>query len=190
MSSLNGTLPDLQAAYSQLAAIASAHGLTIGIADFGGLRSETDTTTILGYRQADYNAAVRAGSISADTTLQQFRPIAPFGNSYHNYGAAFDVSILSRPSSQSESSALAMLGQYAPALGLRWGGNFSDPDYPHFELDLSLSDAQAEYDAMTGGSSDTGAGPLANSSSWLVLIGAAIVAGYLAWRHETTRRIA
>lgn len=154
MTSLAGTLPELQSAYAQLSAIGAAHGITIAVADFGGIRTEADTNRILGYRQADYNAAVRAGSIRADTTLQQFRPINAFGSSWHNYGAAFDVSISSRPSNLSEYDAQKMLGQYAPSLGLRWGGLFKNPDPPHFELALTLDDVKRRYAASGTAASD------------------------------------
>lgn len=151
MASLNGTLPELQSAYAQLAAIGAAHGVTIAVADFGGIRTEADTNRILGYRQADYNAAVKAGSVRPDTTLQQFRPINAFGTSFHNYGAAFDVLIVGRPSNMSEYDAQKMLGQYAPSLGLRWGGLFKNADPPHFELAMTLDEVKRRY-ASSGGS--------------------------------------
>jgi hypothetical protein len=82
--------------------------------------------------------------------LNVFRPIAPFGQSYHNYGAAFDVAILSRPAGMSETTALATLGAYAPQVGLRWGGTFRNADYPHFELAIPISQAQAAYEQLGG----------------------------------------
>lgn len=157
MTTLAGVLPETAAAYDQLDAFARQHGIAIGVADFGGIRTQSDTTKILGYRSDDYKAALSAGTIRPDTTLQQFRPIAPFGSSFHNYGAAFDVRVTARPASMTEYAALRALGLYAPNIGLRWGGNFTNPDPPHFELAIPLTEAKARYTsfASSGGASST-----------------------------------
>lgn len=155
MTTLAGTLPETQVAFNALDQYARTIGVSIAIADFGGVRTQSDTTKILQYRQDDFNAARSAGTIRPDTTLQQFRPIAQFGKSYHNYGAAFDVQIIARPSNLSADQAMQMLGRYAPNIGLRWGGTFSNPDTPHFELAIPIADAQARYRAFaaSGGAS-------------------------------------
>lgn len=154
MSTLNGLLPETVAAYNALDQFARSQGIGIALADFGGLRTQADTTKILQYRQDDFDAALASGSIRPDTTLNQFRPIAPFGSSYHNYGAAFDIVIQSRPSSMSAGQALGVLASYAPSIGLRWGGTFRNPDPPHFELAITLADAQARYKSyVTAGGS-------------------------------------
>ncbi len=203
MASLAGVLPELATAYAQLANALASRGITIGVADYGGVRTAADTTRILAYRQQDYNAAVNAGQIDpAVTSLNEFRPIAPYGSSYHNYGAAFDVHVIGRPSSMSEQQALAIGAQLAPQFGLRWGGTFPDPDPWHFELAISLADAKQRYATMTGsgfpGASsgdvssfltptldDSGAlvygGDLASSLEPGMIIAAAIVAGVVLW---------
>jgi D-alanyl-D-alanine carboxypeptidase-like protein len=151
MTSLSGALPQIQNAFNALQQYGASQGISIGVADFGGIRTQADTTRIIGYRQDDFNAAVRAGTIPADTALNAFRPIAPFGRSYHNYGAAFDVAILARPAGMSEFQALATLGAYAPSIGLRWGGTFpTNKDFPHFELAVPLSQAQSMYEQIGG----------------------------------------
>lgn len=160
MSTLNGALPELQTAYDALDRYARSIGISIGVANFGGIRTEADTTKIMQYRVDDYAAARNAGTIRPDTTLQQFRAIAPFGSSYHNYGAAFDVEIRARPSSMTIATALAKLGAYAPNVGLRWGGNFRSAnapngDQPHFELPITLAQAQARYRAYASASSSS-----------------------------------
>lgn len=152
MTTLSGALPELRAAYDALDQYARTQGITINVADFGGVRTLADTTRILKYRDDDFAAAVRSGAIRPDTTLSRFRPIAPFGKSYHNYGAAFDVIITARPSTMSVYKAQQILGAYAPRIGLRWGGTFSDPDTPHFELAIALREAQARY-VKAGGTS-------------------------------------
>jgi uncharacterized protein YaaQ len=139
-------LPQTLAAYDAIRAALAGHGYTVSLADFGGFRTQADTTLILEYRQEDYNAAVAAGKISPDTTLQQFRAIAPYGSSYHDYGAAFDLS--------GPSAALKLAGQLAPSYGLRWPLPTRDP--AHFELDMTLEDARALFNA--GGADATSAG--------------------------------
>lgn len=156
MTTLAGVLPELQTAYRSLETFGAAHGITFAVADFGGVRTQADTTRILAYRNDDFAAAVRAGTIPADTSLQRFRPIAAYGSSYHNYGAAFDIRITSRPTNMSEYAALKQLGSFAPTAGLRWGGNFSNPDTPHFELAISLDEAKHRYATMTGTVADGG----------------------------------
>lgn len=141
----DGMLPQTLAAYDAIRSALQAHGYTVSLADFGGFRTQADTELILSYRLADYNAAVRAGKISPDTTLQQFRPIAPYGSSYHDYGAAFDLS--------ASSAALNLAGQLAPSYGLKWGKSFGDP--AHFELNISLTDARALFNS--GGADVTAA---------------------------------
>jgi peptidoglycan L-alanyl-D-glutamate endopeptidase CwlK len=57
---------------------------------------------------------------------------AKAGNSYHNYGLAFDVSF----PNYADYAKAAVIGK---ALGLRWGGDFKEfADLPHFEWSGSL----------------------------------------------------
>ncbi len=150
MTTLTGVLPETANAWNRLSTYANAHGITIAVADFGGIRTQADTTRILQYRDADYKAAVDSGAIASSMSLQRFRPIAAFGSSYHNYGAAFDVRVVSRPAGMTEQAALKQLGSFAPTLGMRWGGTFTNPDTPHFELAISLDEAKRRYGVMTG----------------------------------------
>lgn len=168
MSGLQGLMPGTIAAYNALEQYGQTVGITFTIAPYGGLRTQSDTTKILGYRQDDYNAALAAGTIRPDTTLQQFRPIAPFGSSYHNYGAAFDVWITSTPQGTAPDSwtqapgfenARRVLAAFAPSIGLRWGGTFPNPDPPHFEVAVPLTVAQSMYKQFLadGGSASSSA---------------------------------
>jgi D-alanyl-D-alanine carboxypeptidase len=166
MANLNGTLSELQAAYRGLTAYGQQHLITFAVADFGGLRTLADTNRILTYRKNDYEAALKRGAIQADTTLNQFRPIAPFGSSYHNYGAAFDILIMSKPAGLTDYQAKKILAVGAPGLGLRWGGTFSNPDTPHFELAIPLDEAKRRWAAYQGGGGagqpGTSVGPLSS----------------------------
>lgn len=154
--SLVGELPELTAAIEKLAQLAAAQGIEFATADFGGVRTEADTTRILGYRADDYAAAQRQAKLDGRVLppIEQWRPIAPFGSSYHNFGAARDLRITKAPAGVSSNSALARLGAIVathPDVGLRWGGGPSFPanrkDPPHFELAISLAEAKARWQA-------------------------------------------
>lgn len=156
MATLDGVLPELALAFEGLRANLNARGIDVAIADYGGVRTLADTTRILEYRRNDYNAAVAAGALSPTVDIRAWRPIAPFGSSYHNYGAAFDLKIIKTPPGMSPASALAYAGGLAPAFGLRWGGGPDFPanrkDPPHFELAISLADARALYERFSSSS--------------------------------------
>lgn len=150
---LIGELPELTTAIETLRKVALADGIEFVTADFGGVRTLADTTKILKYRDDDY--AVYLKNLAKlfpqrpPTPKEIWRPIAPFGSSMHNYGAARDVKITVKPSSMTEAEALRRLGSHAPDCGLRWGGTFRvKVDMPHFELPLRLSDARARYEAL------------------------------------------
>ncbi len=193
-AALTGCLPELGAAWDALTQAAAAAGGTFTLNDYGGVRTQADTTQILGYRQTDYEAAVASGAIPPDTTLQQFRPIAPWGHSYHDFGAAFDVT--------AHGITQAALGALAPSCGLRWGGTWSTPDPAHFELDISLAEARAKWDTWvaSGGRSDAlsltqEAGVAAQDPVFWTEVLALAYAGYVIyravfpkwrrWTHET-----
>lgn len=144
-NSIDDALPQLIAAENQLRQRASAMGIQYVIADYGGVRTFADTVLILGYRDADYAAAIAADPSVANIPINTWRPIAPFGSSYHNYGAAFDVRITSAPAGVSFDSALQQLKDLAPSVGLR-SDVANDP--PHFELPISLDEAKADWSAQ------------------------------------------
>lgn len=158
MPDLLNTLPELQAAELKLRALAAARGISYVIADFGGLRSLADTTLILKYRVDDYAAAARANPDTLNTPIAQWRPISPFGSSYHNYGAAFDVLVTAHPVGV---NGYSVLGQLAPQCGLRWGGSpeftaGGTVDIPHFELPISLTEARIKWLGPVEGVAQTG----------------------------------
>lgn len=181
MANLDGTLPALQTAFDGLTSYLSTLGIRVAVADYGGFRTQADTAQILQYRQDDYDAAVKAGQVSPATTLDEFRPIAAYGSSFHDYGAAFDLAVEGEPSGVTAEQALAMAGGVAPQYGLRWGGNFSNPDYDHFELNESLAQAADDYSAYVA--SGGGSSNLPGFASVLVVaaiaaVGALVYAGH------------
>lgn len=149
---LAGELPELTAAIEELRGLCRADGIEFDTADFGGVRTEADTQKILGYRDADYAVYVRnlerSHPESKPTAKEIWRPIAPFGSSMHNYGAARDLKVLVKPESFSDAEALRRIGSHAPSCGLRWGGDFKKKvDPPHVELAISLDEARRRHAA-------------------------------------------
>lgn len=141
---ITDTLPETQAAYSALERLAAARGISFTLNEYGAFRSESDTTDILGYRDADYAVYVRnlkkKNPAAVPLSKEKWRRIAPFGHSWHDYGAAFDISLKIVPRGTTADAAMKLLGnELAPQAGLRWGGAFGDT--PHFELAVPLSTA-------------------------------------------------
>jgi hypothetical protein len=151
---LEGELPALTAAIEHLRTLATADGIAFETADFGGVRTEADTVRILKYRDDDYAVYVKNLAKmfpgKTPTAKEIWRPIAPFGSSMHNYGAARDLKITERPASMTEAEALRRLGSHAPDCGLKWGGTFTKKvDPPHMELAISLAEAKRLHDAAS-----------------------------------------
>ncbi len=147
-------LPELTQAWYTLEQLAATHGVQIGIADDGGFRTQADTTRDVGYRDTEYAAYVQTQKAAGRPVQSEnvWRPIAPYGSSYHNYGAARDFTIVIKPSSMTTDAAMALVRSLAPAAGLRaiYPGT-NDP--PHLELPISLDDAAqrwSDYQAGTG----------------------------------------
>lgn len=73
---------------------------------------------------------------------------APPGSSWHNFGLAFDVAVLSpegKATWPNDSTLWERIGQLGKASGLTWGGDFvSIKDRPHFEYHpgVTLADAR------------------------------------------------
>lgn len=160
---LDYSLPALRVGERRLRSIAQSLGIGYALAQYGGMRTQADTNQILGYRLNDYRAAIKKNPTVARIPIDTWRPIAPFGRSLHNWGAAFDIIITAAPPGWTAAKALAALGAMAPQAGLRWGGTFSKDrlDPPHFELPMSVVDARAAYLQFTNGKGYQGpSGPL------------------------------
>lgn len=146
---LEGEDPDLTAAIEKLRVKAAAEGIEFTTADFGGVRTEADTIKILKYRDDDYAVYVR--NLKRDNPGKKplgkntWRKIAPFGSSYHNYGAARDLKPTKWPPSFTESKALDRLRTLAPSCGLKTITN----DPPHVQLPITLAQARARWKART-----------------------------------------
>lgn len=140
-------LPALVTAVNNLNALVAGYGISSTIADFGGTRTQNDTTTILAYRDQDYATyKANGGTLS----LSAFRPIAPWGKSYHDFGAARDL-VFSGNGYMTDADAQNIAGELAADVGLKWGGFFANADPAHFELNESLAQAQQDWSTYTGG---------------------------------------
>lgn len=153
--SLVGELPELTSAMNRLAELARAEGVEFVTADFGGVRTEPDTVTIMRYRDEEYARYVRDLKAKNPNAIPQskeeWRKIAPFGKSKHNYGAARDVRPVKWPKGKSFQCAHDKLDELVdkhPELGLRSGDSFNDE--PHFELRITIAEAKARYLARVG----------------------------------------
>jgi hypothetical protein len=155
-------LPDLVARWNATVADAAAEGIVVEIADFGGYRTESDTALILKYKQQDYDAYAQAALAAGHTPLPitgpwddgSARPIAPYGSSYHDFGAARDFTISHYPKElgMSYADAVRRVQELAESNGLRSGHDFGDD--AHLELPVTLDVARqmwADYQASSGG---------------------------------------
>lgn len=160
---ITDTLPVLQDAEQALHEYANnVLGINYQLAAYGALRDEPDTDEILQYRADDYAAAVRANPKVAQTPINTWRPIAPFGSSYHNFGAAFDVVITDRGGFESDAAALNALKAVASRFGLR--SNVPN-DPPHFELPVSLDQARELWLAYNGDAPDVVGSPAGTANT-------------------------
>ena len=141
-------LPETKNKATALEGYASTLGILFGYPDYSGWRSQADTTNLIKWR----NEAVQEGGPSA------WYPVSPYGVGYHGKGAAFDIKVVHWPDGKTSDWAYQTLGAFASKIGLRWGGNFvgtttvngkqvSKKDPYHFELAISLADAQTRFDA-------------------------------------------
>jgi hypothetical protein len=152
VSTLYGVQPALIVGEAKLAQLAAARGwaYTINGEEGGGyVRTPSDTAAYLTYRADEYAtwsaAWKRAHPGKAPVSIYQWRPIAPFGGSMHNYGAAFDITPVR--------GSYEDIASLAPQAGLRSGLSASfvaarRVDPPHYELPISLLEAKARWLAM------------------------------------------
>jgi|GEM_PF-1935408 len=63
------------------------------------------------------------------------------GQSYHNYGLAFDVAVLQDGEGNWDYSdpIWQKVGELGQSFGFEWGGNWTSQDYPHFQKTFGKS---------------------------------------------------
>ena len=149
---LVGEDPELTEAIERLAVLALPMGVEFTTADFGGVRTEADTVRILKYREDEYALYVKKLALKDPSAVPQpineWRKIAPFGKSMHNWGCARDLKPTRWPASKTFQWAHDQLDQLCetdPKLRgtLKLGDYFNDE--PHIELRVTLEEARHRY---------------------------------------------
>lgn len=124
--------PVVQQKAQQLLAQAQAQGVTVIITST--LRSFPEQTAL--YAQGR-------------TTPGKIVTNAKAGQSWHNFGLAFDVvPVVNGAAVWDATSPLwEVIGKIGQSLGLKWGRDFPKPDRPHFEYhpSLTLTEAKRRY---------------------------------------------
>jgi peptidoglycan L-alanyl-D-glutamate endopeptidase CwlK len=128
--------PALQGLATKLIELALAQGINAKV--ISGLRT-----------YAEQNALYAQGRTQPGLIVTK----AKGGQSWHNFGTAFDVGIFSADSQiyYGESPAYKTLGKIGESLGLEWGGSWKGfVDEPHFQLKLGLSKSELHRRKMEG----------------------------------------
>lgn len=182
MSIRTQALPELVELWDKTVSDAGAAGIVVAIADFGGFRTDADTAQILQFKQDDYDAyaaaAVAAGHMPLEITQGwddgNPRPIRPYGQSFHDFGAARDFIVKRWPAGMTQAQAVRRVQDIAIANGLKSGRSYGDD--PHLQLPITLEDAAARWDAY-----DAQRGSVSMTVVWAILavgVGAITVARY------------
>jgi len=93
---------------------------------------------------SEQQAIYDQGRTTPGSIVTKARP----GDSYHQYGLAFDVVPVAYKSLSDWNPTgphWAAIGQIGEALGLTWGGRWVTPDKPHFELKAAPLDELKAY---------------------------------------------
>lgn len=141
-------LPEFASDLAQLAQLAAAQGIQLGFNSYGGFRDQATTQLISKYRDQDYAAYLKqllqTNPLATPLPIDQWRPLVPFGQSFHNFGAAADLNpIVWPPALGTRTDALNVLHQLAPLTGLRFPLPTSDP--AHVELAEPLATVQTRW---------------------------------------------
>jgi peptidoglycan L-alanyl-D-glutamate endopeptidase CwlK len=128
--------PSLQPLATKLIETAVAQGITAKV--ISGLRSYQEQNEL--YAQG----RTKPGKIVTK---------AKGGQSWHNFGTAFDIGIFSDDGKKyyGESPHYKTCGKIGESIGLEWGGAWkSFKDEPHFQLKLGLTISQLHNRKMSG----------------------------------------
>ena len=134
--------PQLKPLAERLIELSAEKGITIKV--ISGLRT-----------YAEQNALYAQGRTAKGLKVTN----AKGGQSWHNFGTAFDVGVLSSDGEKyyGESHAYKTVGELGESIGLEWGGSWKKfVDEPHFQLKLGLSITQlherkmCNLDVVTG----------------------------------------
>jgi len=113
----------------------------IELCDSAGLRIKITQ----GYRSIEEQDRLYAQGRTAPGKIVTW---ARGGESYHNYGLAFDFALYNENKlhwdmkvdvNKNEIPDYCDVGELGESLGLEWGGRWKKKDYPHFQLTFGLS---------------------------------------------------
>lgn len=160
LAQITNALPELKRAEMMLRGFATQRGIVYELPDYAGLRTQSDTTQLIRWRDEAVTKARKdaeakrktqggtpvqvklAGDVAAN---RAFYRVSPYGVGYHGIGGAFDVRITKVPAGMTVEDGYKYLGGFASTCGLTWGGVFKDnpstsikesADPFHFELSL------------------------------------------------------
>jgi hypothetical protein len=128
-------LPELKTKEAAFRDAMDKVGMAYSLPDYAGVRTEAQQAQLVAWR----DAAVAQG--------EPWYPVAPPGSTYHEYGAAFDITITTPANPQD--SDYAMAAEVGTGVGLNAGYFFDSPDPFHFELDYSIAQVQQMWTAHT-----------------------------------------
>lgn len=76
------------------------------------------------------------------------------GQSYHNFGAAYDIAIFDSNGNYISNGAAPQYqqaGQIGKSIGLEWGGDWTSiKDYPHFQISNGISESVMNQRFLAG----------------------------------------
>lgn len=153
---MSGLLPLFAERFERLRAeLVRKYNVDIAVNDWNGIlpgdggatfRTESDTTRDMRNREIEY--AAYAAKTANPLPINTWRPIAPYGKSFHNYGAAADWKII-KNGGRTDAAIERIVADEAPACGLRSGLSFNDGK--HIEVALTLAEARQLYESAEAG---------------------------------------
>ena len=127
--------PEVQVLARELIETAVAQGISVKV--IGGSRT-----------YAEQNELYAQGRTKPGKVVTKARG----GQSWHNFGMAFDIGIFSTDGKKyyGESAAYKEVGMIGESLGLEWGGHWEFVDEPHFQYNPqghSLAAVRAKHES-------------------------------------------
>jgi hypothetical protein len=144
-------LPELRDKEAAFRDAMDAIGMAYSLPDYAGVRTAEQQAQLIQWR----DEAVAQGEPSYS--------VAPVGSTFHEYGAAFDITI-TKPTNPGDGD-YATAAEVGQGVGLRPGYFFSPPDPFHFELDYPLATVELMFtthaSTVVAAATGIGAGGLA-----------------------------
>lgn len=133
--------PAIQKAARQFINAAEAEGIKLRISDAFRTFEEQDKLYMKG-REVSESIFPDWVTFWDEEDENQIVTNAKGGESYHNYGLAFDVVEMIDGQPNYETPNWSKIGQLGRSFGFVWGGDWNFKDRPHFEMAFGLSTDQ------------------------------------------------